>query len=544
MSPTRLAGSAHLRTALLLTFGLRGLYLLRFGWDPMWANAVYLAQAKSLVVGPPRLYGPPVAVWVLVGERALGLAPVPALALLALAAHLALAAGTIALAHAMWPSLPRFKGQALALFIAATPLVAGYSGYEDIGALLGAALFVCAVAAAVFNAASPSIRWSAIALAAALVAAATRTEAVVGGAALALVLAIVEPERGLPAGRSTAMLVATGVALGLCVTAAAHRVAVGRFELADPTYPFYTFYAGMPPRMCDTPCDTEYGSYAASITHFGSFAENRGSLVRAVLLHPRALVTRTVYKVFEWAGRVADPGTVGWLAPLAVIGLIRTVRDPRRRGFALLAFLGPALVLLVPPAVPMYFLSVLPAFLLLAADGAEAVGAPASTRLGLAIGIVLFGIAWAGHYGWPGPSSPRVLNTVARDLERRCQAGCLMNYLPQHVSAEAWVVLDAGAPLPPPPSTDERFALGEVSPELAVACRYRERVARARAAGYRGPVLYLEVRAETASAYIWGFDRERDFEGPVDLSHAHLEAVYADGPDVARLWSFPPGTTP
>jgi len=299
--------------------------------------------------------------------------------------------------------------------------------------------------------------------------------------------------------------------------------------------------------MCESPCRDEYRAYAASARRFGTVGDNHGSLACAVLGHPRALAVRTIYKLGECAECIGDPRVAGLLLPLSVLGLVRGGRRPGGRSFMLVAFAGPALVLLVPPSVPMYFLIVLPPLLLAAALGTEGLLLHASNgaRVAVAFALTIFGITWAGHYGWPGPSISPVLNRAARAIEERCRSGCLTNYLPPHVAAEAWVQLDAGASLPRHQATEESFVYGEVSPAFAAACRYKDRVARARAEGYFGPVLYLEVCTPTAHAFSdLGFDRGHDLEGPVDLSHAHLEAAFTEGLDTARLWSFPAGSLP
>src|SRR5262245_949836 len=98
-----------MRLALLLTLAMRALYLLRFGGDPQCRNAVHLGQARSLIGGPPRCYGPPASVFALAGARLAGLGPVGAVQLLYLAAHLVFTAGVMALASWLWPSASRTR---------------------------------------------------------------------------------------------------------------------------------------------------------------------------------------------------------------------------------------------------------------------------------------------------------------------------------------------------------------------------------------------------------------------------------------------------
>ena len=162
----------------------------------------------------------------------------------------------------------------------------------------------------------------------------------------------------------------------------------------------------------------------------------------------------------------------------------------------------------------------------------------------LAIGLGA-GVACASWFGHTYLTTSPVVHQAASWLETRCAAGCMTNYLPAHVKAEAWVDLDRGAPLPVKIQTDESFITGKPTPEFIAACGFKDRVARARAAGYSGPILLL--RSETTSAPSFsneGFDPEHDHEGPVDLSHARFERDFVDGPDRIQVWSLPEGVSP
>src|SRR5712692_5237886 len=117
-----------MRLALALTLGLRGLYLARFGWDPMWMNAVYLAQARSLLIPPSRIWGPPAPLLCIVALRAAGLSAIGALEVMYLAAHLLFAAGVIGIARWIWPTIPRLREASLAVAVAALPMIAAIPG--------------------------------------------------------------------------------------------------------------------------------------------------------------------------------------------------------------------------------------------------------------------------------------------------------------------------------------------------------------------------------------------------------------------------------
>jgi hypothetical protein len=507
------------RLGLSLTLLLRGLYLVRFGWDPMWLNALYLLQARSFVVGKPRLYAGPLTpglVWI---ERAVGIPSAATLGVLYIVAHLLFTAGVMGMAR----DTTRERKMALAVLVAVLPVLAGFPGYEDIAAMLGAGLLVCAVA--VSTGPSRPVLLVVTACAAAIL----RTEALAGVVALAALLAL------RPATRRAAAFTAIGVALAVGSTMIAQRAVNGALQLTAARYPYYTFFVGLPPRMCTPHCDTEYTRYVESARLFGRYVENHGSIALALLRHPGALATRIIYKLGEWAECIFDPRVALPAMILAAIGWWRARRERLR--LAHFAFVAPALVLLVPPAEPMYAIICLPPVLLTAAEGIEIV--PRRVRMALGVAALAFGVAWAGWLGAQGPSIPRVLHQVARALERRCAAGgCLTNYPPPHVTAEAWVVLDAGAPFPRRDVIEESFFF-DPPPPASDEYRFEARVARARAAGFTGPVLYLDVHTPSAAAYSsLGFDREHELEGTVDLSRGRLVEELREGEDVVRLYEF------
>ncbi len=537
-----------LRLTLGLTLAMRALFLVRFGADPSWADAVYLAQAKSLALGPARIWGPPLPILLIFGGRAAGLSAVAALECIYLLAHLAFAAGVAGVAQWIWPSLPRMRGIALAVIVATLPMIAGDPGYGDIGAILGAGLLSATFALALAAASSPAPRPGLLAALAgcAVAAGLTRIEALAGMAGAAAVLALAGRRLGMARPRAIAALLAAAVAGALALTAALHRRFVGAAELTSPTYAFYTFYAGLPVFMCSGPCGDEYAWYRESMRLFGSFAEHHGSVAHALAAHPGRAVLRVAWKVVEWGRELAYPNGVGPHAlAFALVGAAAAWRAPStgaRRGWVLVAYLFPFAVILAPPVVPMYLVVCLPPLLLAMARGAEAVAArlPSPARIALLAVALAGGIACATWFGHPHRYATPVAAPVAAYLEQRCRAGCLTNFAPQHVAAEAWVDLEAGAPLPRKNHTDEAFVLGRVPPDFAAGCDFRGRVARARAAGWRGPVLYLEFETRSAHAYSeLGFDQEHDLEGPIDLRGAVLERSFVDGGDRAEVWRLP-----
>lgn len=539
--------SNALARCLALTLALRLVFVLRFGGDASWANAVYLAHAKSLALGRPHLWGPPLPLLAIRAARALGLSALGSLEAIYLVAHLVYAGAMLALARRIWPQMTATRATAVAVLSACLPMIAGDPGYGDIGALVGAALFTAAFALALRCAAGARAGSFALLAACAIAAGASRTEAVAGLLGVAAALAVFRRVE-LRAARAVALTLVGCAGCALVATAAAHRAWVGRFELAAPTYPFYTFFAGLPTPLCRAPCETEYQLYRESMARFGSFVENHGSLLAALAHHPGQAALRVAAKLFEWARELAYPNGVGPVAlALAAVGMVAPRRTPGpARARLLAAYLAPFAVLLAPPVVPMYALSCLPPLVFAIAAGAERLvdrrRAAGWIALSLALAAGAGCAAWFGHlHRFESPLSAR----VAADLEQRCAAGCLANALPQHVAAEAWVDLEAGAPLPEKNHTDEAFVLGRIPDQFARACRFEGRVARARAAGFAGPVLYLRVDTPSARSYSdAGFDPEHDLEGAVDLARATLARDFTSGPDRLELWSFPPGALP
>jgi len=534
---------------------LRVLYLARSGPDPRWMNANYLLNAKTLLVGVPQLHGPPMPELLLLGLRRIGLDGVAAIDAVYLLAHVSFAVGIAVLARALWPALPNARSFALVVLTAALPALAGDDGFDNIGVALGAGLLVLTFGlACVATADRPSlVRLIGVAVTAAA-ACATRNEALLGVTALAALLLVLGGRvEGVRSPRVVATTLIVGAIVSVTVTATLRDLLTGRAELASPTYAFYTFYGGLPRSLCQAPCPSEYSSYAESVRRFGSFDENHGRLALALIRHPGAALLRLGAQLTAWLSCLLDVRGVAVALPLAAFGSLLAWRGRRRdsrlvrRGTLLAAYLAPAAVLYIPPAITEYFLLCLPVVLLAAAFGAGAIASRLPGAVGGAVGALALAAGALGAstgFGHRGPSSPLVIRQVAADLEQRCHAGCLVNYPPPHLAAEAWVDLEAGAPLPAKTIHDERFVFDRPTPELRVRAEFRQRVARARAAGYRGPVLYVAVNTRVPAYSDLGFDRLHEWEGPVDLTHAVLERRFTDAEGEIDLWSFPPEVIP
>src|SRR5207253_2110845 len=113
------------------------------------------------------------------------------------------------------------------------------------------------------------------------------------------------------------------------------------------------------------------------------------------------------------------------------------------------------------------------------------------------------------------------------------------NYPPQSLAGLAWATLDAGAPFPEKIKRSEPFVTGNYPAGFAAGCAFDERLRRARAAGYRGPVLYLDVRLTSARVFSDQFDPEHRLEGAVDLSRATLRRRFDAGADTVAIYELP-----
>jgi hypothetical protein len=534
--------------ALALVLALRILYLLRFGWDPNWMGFTLLGQARSLALGTGGFEEAPLAPALLVAARMAGLSGAGALGAVYLIGHVVFVLGALGLASFVWPDATQRRRYAFALSVALLPLLAAVWGHGNVAPLLGAALAVSALAlaGALATRARASVSlWVATALVGAL-AAGSRYEGLACTLGAALVLAALGRSMdGVRRPWGAAAALAAGAAAALAGTWA---LRAGAGATASPNYGFYTFYDGLPFLMWpDVPEQIdEYGRYVASMGYFGSFAENEGSVLRALLANPGAAVVRFLAKIPDLAGSlvwVESLSPVGAL--LAVVGLrrLRTTDAPRgrTRAWILLAYAGPLAILFVPAPSPPYFLAIVFPLLVAVARGVDRLAAPLSPRAATALAAtaVAAGAALIGLWGRTDFASTPVFAEAAAFLEQRCRQGCLANYLPQGITTQAWVDLEAGAPLPVRDGRSEAFVLGRDPPEFRRGFRYHERVRRARAAGWRGPVLYVRFEIATVPAVHPVFHRGPQYEGPIDLSHAVVERRFERGRDRVTVYLLP-----
>jgi hypothetical protein len=423
------------------------------------------------------------------------------------------------------------------------PLVATQSGRNNVGAILAAGLTACALAAA---AGAAQGRWSAALAAAGLAALAgtARYEAVAACAGGALALAWFGPRMtGVRAPRRAAVALGAGALAGLAAAIAIRRAMAGGSAIDDPTYAFYTFFDGLPLLMHPELPGTEYGRYRASMRYFGGFDANHGSLVHALLHHPGWAVLRVVTKpvdlllVLLWVYGLTPVG-------VALAGYGATRLGPPRawgRGWLLAAYLLPLGMLFVPQQNPAYYVSVAVPLALAVTRGADLLAerlAPRTARLlgGLTLAGAAVLMVAAGKLS---VTNSRALNAAAPYLEARCRQGCLTNVLPQSLRDQAWVVTDAGAPFPPRHPRDEREVLGGLVDVDPTDYDFCARVGRARAAGFRGPVLYVDARIKTFKVFDADFDPEVRYQGTVDRRQLVEEQRFSAGPDQVIVSHLP-----
>lgn len=536
--------------AVVFVLAVRLLYLVRFGWDAGWMNWGYLAYGKIIALhGTAAMQEPPLTPLLLYVFRRAGLDALQAVAGVYLLMHLVLALGTLLLGDFVWPGAPR-RRLILLLLLALTPLLSTVAGYRNLGALVGAAGLVAALALAFSLSARPRLSLLRLGGASLLAcfAGAARFEALAGvlcgGAVLFLVGRRLVGVRW-PRVAGTALL--AGGLLGAVAAAAVHRPPPGEPETSRD-YALYTFYDGLPYLLWPNhrEDEDEFARYRTSMRLFGTFAENHGSLARALLTHPGAAVVRFAAKPVDFLGAL---GWVGSLTPLGLLFLWLGLRNVRwkadgggmlSRGWALLAYAGPWAVLFVPTAAPAYFVTVAPPLLLIIARGVDVSTARLSPRTARALGAcaVVAGVLAVGLFGKKDVANSPVFNQAAAFLETRCAAGCVANFLPQPLRTQAWVELEAGSEFPKLPGREERALAAEL-PEVARAYAFSARVQRAREAGFAGPVLYVQSRVNSFSAFHPVFDQALRWEGKVDLSQARQEARFVHDGDEVLVYALP-----
>jgi hypothetical protein len=545
------ASARDILLAASLVLALRGVYLGRFGWDACWMNVNFLNEAKAFVLGrwaePNGLPLTPFALWL---GRRIGLDALGALGGVYLLGQALFTVAALALFCFFVPAASRRRLAIFAGALALVPILSLDTAYKDLAVLLGAGLFLAAVAAAFHAAASDRPRpalWIGTALFAAL-GGACRFESLAGtvsaGAALMLFGTSIRPVAGLHRPRAAALALGVGSGLGLVLALELALAMRGRAEIGSAAYSFYTFSDGLPFLMrLHAAGRGEYGRYAAAMGIFGGFAQNHGSLAAALLAHPRAAVLRFVLKVPDLFVGLLDPrGVTPAVVGLALVGLWRlrraTATAGRPRAVLMLAFLGPLALLFVPPVASQYYLPLLFPILCAATLGIDELAARASDRAvtaAVAAALVVGALAVALFGRTERTSSPAV-NQAARFLEARCRDGCLVNYPSQIIAAEVWADLEAGAPLSIKVKRSEAFVLGQYPAGYEDGCRFADRIARARAAGYRGPVLYVDPQLDGARIFDDAFDPEHRFEGRPDLAKATLERRFTSGRDSVTIY--------
>ena len=124
------------------------------------------------------------------------------------------------------------------------------------------------------------------------------------------------------------------------------------------------------------------------------------------------------------------------------------------------------------------------------------------------------------------------------NLEARCATGCVVNFLPQPLRDQAWVDLEAASRFPRIEDR-ESLVLDATRPELVRGYDFGARVQRARQTGFEGPVLYVESKVKSFSAFHPVFDVALKWEGSVDLHGAREERRFRSGEDEVVVFELP-----
>jgi len=550
------AEQKFLSFSVIFVIGFRALYATKYGWDGCWMNYNFLLEAKAFALArttePNGLALTPLLLFFL---RRVGLTPLGSLT----AAYL-MGQAIFTLA-AMWlydffvPESSWRKHLLFVVVLATVPLLSTDTAYKDIAVLLGAAMLLASLAFALSAACSASGRNVAIVMTCVCGAlgSAFRFEALAGLAfAGAILLACSfgdRPIAGIVRPRPVGLSLIAGVAVGFLVILSSAFVLRGKAELSSSAYRFYTFYDGLPMLMLPSNLvrPGEYGRYIASLTYFGGYFENGGRLVTALLSHPGWALLRFVLKIPDLLAAIASTKAITAIGfVFAAVGLCHSFRtrstnsSSRPRSIILLTFLGPAFILLVPPANDRYSLSLIFPVLLAMTFGLDLTFAKLSDRgfrtltvLCLTINVLLI-----MFFGRVEVSSSPTITEAALYLESVCESGCLVNYVPQALSSQAWVDLEAGAPFPPKIKRSESFVLGNYPASYADDCRFETRVRRAIQLGYTGPILYLDVQIPSASVFSETFDPEHKFDGSPDLSSARLLTKFAHDSDTILIYQI------
>ena len=327
----------------------------------------------------------------------------------------------------------------------------------------------------------------------------------------------------------------------------------GRFG----TYAFYSFLVQSPLALravwlLQFPGSStdEYARYLASMRIFGSFEENGGSILRALVHHPAWAAVWLALKPLDLVVRVLHLDS---LTPLVLVPCALAFRRVRREGVRLwvrdfepllAAFVAPFLLLAATADQVHHLLTVAPLLIIGVLWGLMPWMESLTGRVALWTGAVvaaagLVGVGVFGHWA-PRLSTPSI-EAASRWFEARCRSnGCLVNALPLAVEAQAWADLQAGARLPPRIRRSEAWVRQAHPPWFADGVRWTRRLAAARRNGWDGPTLYFR----SDGAYSDLFEPEHRLEGPADLSRARRAAAFQDGRSAVEVFELDPGDVP
>jgi hypothetical protein len=138
-------------------------------------------------------------------------------------------------------------------------------------------------------------------------------------------------------------------------------------------------------------------------------------------------------------------------------------------------------------------------------------------RVGAAT-LVVLGAVFVLTCGHRNVTNAKVLTEAAGWLEQRCaKTGCLTNVLPAQIRARVWQSLERGASLEAIRATPraerlKRDFIAGLPPAKRRLCRFDQRVRRAQAAGFTGPVFHVELAVKSLRLHSI-FDTERLCQG-------------------------------
>jgi hypothetical protein len=198
-------------------------------------------------------------------------------------------------------------------------------------------------------------------------------------------------------------------------------------------------------------------------------------------------------------------------------------------------------MLFVPQQNPAYYVSIAVPLVLAVARGADRVAdrLRATTARALGGATLVAAVALITAAGKLTVTNSRALNAAVPYLEARCASGCLTNVLPQSLRDQAWVVTDDGAPLPPREHRTERVIYGGLTGQNPDVYEFCNRVQRSRAAGFSGPVLWVDAQIQSFKVFDADFDPEVRFQGTVDRRLLVAEQRFASGSDAVTISHLP-----